>query len=59
MSFLKRLYSRNFFIFNLVLVGVLLGAGHYLLRPFPRSEERGPSLRPHPGRISRRAAPAE
>ena len=27
MSFVKRLYSRNFFIFNLVLVGVLLGAG--------------------------------
>jgi Do/DeqQ family serine protease len=27
MSFLKRLYSRNFFILNLVLVGVLLGAG--------------------------------
>jgi Do/DeqQ family serine protease len=27
MSFLKKLYSRNFFILNLVLVGVLLGAG--------------------------------
>jgi Do/DeqQ family serine protease len=27
MSFVKRLYSRNFFIFNLVLVGVLIGAG--------------------------------
>jgi Do/DeqQ family serine protease len=27
MSFVKKLYSRNFFILNLVLVGVLLGAG--------------------------------
>ncbi|MGA2546027.1 MAG: Do family serine endopeptidase [Rectinemataceae bacterium] len=27
MSFVKKLYSRNFFIFNLVLVGVLIGAG--------------------------------
>jgi Do/DeqQ family serine protease len=27
MSFLKRLYSRNFFIFNLVLLGVIVGAG--------------------------------
>jgi Do/DeqQ family serine protease len=27
MSFLKKLYSRNFFIFNLVLVGVLIGFG--------------------------------
>jgi Do/DeqQ family serine protease len=27
MSFLKKLYSRNFFILNLVLVGALLGAG--------------------------------
>ena len=27
MSFIKRLYSRNFFILNLILVGVLLGAG--------------------------------
>ena len=27
MSFVKRLYSRNFFILNLVLVGVLVGAG--------------------------------
>jgi Do/DeqQ family serine protease len=27
MPFLKRLYSRNFFIFNLVLIGVILGAG--------------------------------
>jgi Do/DeqQ family serine protease len=27
MSFMKRLYSRNFFILNLVLVGVLAGAG--------------------------------
>ena len=27
MSFIKRLYSRNFFIFNLILVGMLLGAG--------------------------------
>jgi Do/DeqQ family serine protease len=27
MSFIKKLYSRNFFILNLVLVGVLVGAG--------------------------------
>ena len=27
MSLMKKLYSRNFFIFNLVLVGVLIGAG--------------------------------
>jgi Do/DeqQ family serine protease len=27
MTFLKKLYSRNFFILNLVLVGVLIGAG--------------------------------
>jgi hypothetical protein len=25
MSFMKKLYSRNFFIFNLVLVGVIAG----------------------------------
>lgn len=27
MSFIKKLYSRNFFILNLVLIGVLIGAG--------------------------------
>jgi Do/DeqQ family serine protease len=27
MSFVKKLYSRNFFVLNLVLIGVLLGAG--------------------------------
>lgn len=54
MSFVKKLYSRNFFIFNLVLVGVLLGAG---ITYFGIS--RGTGNAALPSALIRAEAPAE
>jgi Do/DeqQ family serine protease len=53
MSFIKRLYSRNFFILNLVLVGVLLGAGITYLGISQAARERGLS-----GALIRAESPA-
>jgi Do/DeqQ family serine protease len=57
MSLLKKLYSRNFFILNLVLVGVLLGAGITYFG-FSRAARDGSSAGALRGPIVRAESPA-
>jgi Do/DeqQ family serine protease len=54
MSFVKKLYSRNFFILNLILVGVLLGAGLTYL-----GVSRGARSAALPSAVLRAESPAE
>jgi len=57
MSVLKKLYSRNYFILNLVLVGILLGAGITYFG-VSRSATAGSSAGALPGPVVRAESPA-